>query len=261
LPSLRGSFNSRRLHPLAVWSVVAGALLAGLLLVLGLGGRVTPFVALQAFLALSAINGQTGGSDDLMLANRSGFGVWHARPLRSRSIVASEPGTGSARTSSRHGRAILSSFSWLHLLVQPAVQKLGITWMPAGDMRRFIHPAIPSCSAGHELAGLFFRSPKFHGGEWCWECGAPLLLLAFWYLNTPERAGWLRLLQQIGFRRSTSHRSGHARHHLGVINVEPFHLGDALLLCLPVSPEEWHSAWARWFGPPRPTRQTRRAHR
>jgi len=67
-----------------------------------------------------------------MLANS----LWLLVLARSTATLAldcrSEPGTGSARTSSRHGRAILSSFSCAHLLVN-GVQKLGITWMPAGD--------------------------------------------------------------------------------------------------------------------------------
>src|SRR5688572_3329523 len=56
-------------RPEVVWGIVATALLMGTFLVLGLGGRVTAFVAVQAWLALSYVNGHTGGSYDELLAN------------------------------------------------------------------------------------------------------------------------------------------------------------------------------------------------
>src|SRR5262245_37579864 len=43
--------------PALVWGMVVTALAAGLLLAVGLGGRVTAFVALQSYLAVSSLNG------------------------------------------------------------------------------------------------------------------------------------------------------------------------------------------------------------
>ena len=56
-------------RPEAVWLVIAVALLSGLALMVGLGGRITALVAGQSWLALSVLNGHCGGSYDELLSN------------------------------------------------------------------------------------------------------------------------------------------------------------------------------------------------
>ena len=55
--------------PEVVWTLVIVSLLAGALLVIGLGGRITALIAAQSLLALSMINTQAKGSYDALLGN------------------------------------------------------------------------------------------------------------------------------------------------------------------------------------------------
>ncbi len=56
-------------NPTTVWSMIAIALTAGLLLTIGLAGRVAAFVALQSFMALVGLNSDAAGSYDGVLTN------------------------------------------------------------------------------------------------------------------------------------------------------------------------------------------------
>src|SRR5688572_30606524 len=55
--------------PAVVWSLAIAALIFGAMLVIGLGGRWTALLGMQAMFALSMINGHTKGSYDALLCN------------------------------------------------------------------------------------------------------------------------------------------------------------------------------------------------
>src|SRR5262249_2922939 len=57
------------LTPTTVWWMVAVTLVLGLLLVTGRGGRLTAFLTLQAYQAVTGINPEAGGGYDWLLTN------------------------------------------------------------------------------------------------------------------------------------------------------------------------------------------------
>jgi hypothetical protein len=238
------------LSPANLWSVIAVALFFGLMLLLGLGGRLAPLLSLQAYLALSEINPQTAGADDLLLSNA----LWLL-------VLAQSTATLSVDCRLRTGRWFSSApvpawprYLAIYQLVltywSTGAQKLGINWTPAGDYSALYYILQVSSYQRWDMSWLAWVYPLTQVATavtWLWENAAPLLLLAFWYRNTRERSGWLRaFFNGIGFRRLYV-LTGLGM-HVGIfvlMNVEPFTwVTLSYYVCL-FRPEEWHSAWKR----------------
>jgi hypothetical protein len=239
--------------PLNVWAVVGSALLSGLLLVLGLGGRLPALVALQACMALADVNPQTGGSDDLMLANS----LWLLVLSRSTATLSLDCRLRSGRWTSGEPVPAWPRYLAIYQLVltywATGVQKVGIQWTPAGDYSALYYILqIPSWQRRDMtwLAWVYPLTQVATAVAWLWENAAPLLLLALWYRATPERPGWLRACaNRVGFRRLYVAVGLCMHGSLAVLmNVEPFNwVTLSYYVCL-FGPEEWQAAWRRLSG-------------
>lgn len=238
--------------PRSVWAMTLTALAAGALLALGLGGRVTAFVALQSYLAVTDLNGLASGGDDRLLVNA----LWLL-------VLARATATLSLDCRLRIGRwasdEAVPAWPRYLLIVQLVIvyaaagwQKISEDWLPGGEMSALYYILqIPSWQR-YGMAWLARYYPLTQlatAVTWFFEAGAPLLLLALWYRRTAERPGWLRALFNRLRYRDVFVAVGVSL-HVGIMllmNVEPFSwVALSYYLCL-FRPEEWR-ALARRLG-------------
>ena len=182
--------------PTAVYQMLAVGIAAALGTILGVGGRIAPFVGLQAFIALTRLNGSAGGGDDFLLSNM----LWLL-------VLANANATGSLTARWRTGRfwPVVPVAAWPRYLVlvqlvvmytSTGLQKMSHHWVPWGDLsalwyillqpswQRWPLETLPGWTAPvMQLATL---------STWLWELSAPLLLLAFWFRFTSTRPGRIR---------------------------------------------------------------------
>jgi hypothetical protein len=241
------------LTPTTLQVVVAVALVCGLMLVAGLGARLTPLLALQAWLALTEINPQTGGSDDLLLANA----LWLLVLSRSTATLSLDCRLRTGKWVGNESVPAWPRYLAIYQLVltygATGAQKLGFHWTPGGDFSALYYILqIPSWQRGEMtwLAWVYPLTQAATAVTWLWETSAPLLLLSFWYRNTADRPGWLRaLFNRLGFRRIFV-LVGLCMHGglMLLMNVEPFNwVTLSYYVCL-FRPEEWRAAWRRLCG-------------
>ncbi len=237
--------------PQVVWPLVWGSVAGGLLLTLGVGGRLATFVTLQLFLGVSDINGQAGGSYDELLAN----GLWLL-------VLAGGDQTLSwrcrRRTGSWHDPTPVPAWPRTLVLYQlvlvyssTGLQKLSAHWTPVGGFSALYY--ILQQPSWHRadmswLAHVYPLTQLATAGTWLFELAAPLVLLALYFRRTADRPGRLRA----GFNRLRWRDAFVAigvPMHLGVfllMDVGPFTwVTLAFYVCL-FSPQEWERAWRRW---------------
>jgi hypothetical protein len=231
--------------PGTVWSVVAIALIAGAMLTAGLAARISALVALQAYLNLLEINPQIAGGDDLMLANA----LWLLVLAQSSATLSLDCRLRTGSWTSAEPIPAWPRYLAIYQLVltywSTGVQKLGINWLPVGDYSALYYILqIPSWQRGDMtwLASVYPLTQFATALTWTWENAAPLLLLALWYRNTPERPGWLRrFFNWINFR--GLYVIVGLGLHLGILllmNVEPFTwVTLSYYVCL-FRPSEWN---------------------
>jgi len=232
--------------PGAVWSVV-GVLMAGsAALVAGVGGRITPLVVLQAYLAVTGLNGSTAGLDTRLTGNCLWLLVlgsctttlsldcrWRTGRWRSDRLVAAWP-----RYLVVHQLVLMYFFTGL--------QKASIFWSYAGDYAALYYIMQEPVWQRFDMSWLARFYPLTQILTvlvWYWETAAPLLLLAAWYRVTRDRRGWLRrLFNAIHFR--LLYVAFGAAMHLGIfalMGLGPFTgITLSMYLCL-FSPGEWRS--------------------
>jgi hypothetical protein len=185
------------LTPTTAWLTVTVTLLAGLLLVLGGGGRLTALLALQAYMILTSLNVNAVGGYDWLLTNalwllvlgratatlsldcRLRTGLWRSdepvsawpRYVAVYQIVLVYWSTGLHKVSRAWTPA--GGFSALYYILQePTWQRWDMTW----------------------LAHVYPLTQLATATTWLWELTAPLLLLVLWYRRTAGRPGRLRAL-------------------------------------------------------------------
>lgn len=181
------------------WTLVALAILAGLLLVVGLGSRITPLLALVVMTALFSLNTGTGGGHDRLLTG----GLWLlllAPSTATLSLDARLFGPERSFLSTRPVAAwvrYVAVFQLVLVYCTTGLQKLGHEWMPWGDLTALYYALLaPSWQRwdvswiGHPVA--FFGTQLGTAATWLWETLAPVWLLAFWYRATHDRPGRLR---------------------------------------------------------------------
>ena len=231
-------------RPTTVYPMMWVAVSAGVLLLIGLGGRITALVALQSCLALTEINGQTGGSYDFLLSNL----LW---------LLVLEPGTRTLSVDCRlrEGRwtseaqvpcwpRYLVVFQLVLMYWSTGLHKVSDTWMPGGEYSALYYILQQPCWHRWDMSWLAWVYPLTQGVSaltWLFEWAAPLVLLALWYRATPERGGRLRWL----FRRLQLRRCfvvfGLSMHLFIFISLDvgPFSwLSVACYICL-FDPAEW----------------------
>ena len=191
-------------RPEAVWGVIAVALLAGFALVLGLGGRLTAFVASQSWLALSVINGHCGGSYDELLSNA----IW---------LLVLGPSTRTLSLDSRirTGRWLSAEpiGSWARYLVvfqlvvvycSTGSQKLSAYWTPVGGFSALYYILQQPSWHRMDMSFLAYVYPLTQVATamtWIWELTSPLLLVSMWLRAHPDRGGRVRrFLTRIDYR-------------------------------------------------------------
>ncbi|MDP6931771.1 MAG: hypothetical protein QGG40_02600 [Myxococcota bacterium] len=242
--------------PTTVWTAVVLSLSSSLLLIVGLGGRWTAFLALQSFQALSWANGHAGGSYDLLLAN----GMWLLVLGRSTATLSADCRLRQGRwTSDQPISAWPRYLVVLQLVVMytsTGLHKVSASWTPAGDFSAlyfiFQQPTWQRFDMAW-TAHVFPLTQLATVTTWLWEISAPLLLLSFWYRWTRLRGGRLR-----GFMNRLDWRRPFALFglvlHLGIYVVMEVGTFTPTTLCFYLClwhPDEWHLRFRR-LRPPFP---------
>src|SRR5438445_4231834 len=184
-------------NPLTLWSVIAVALASGVMLALGVCGRLSALLLLQSYLALTLINPDVTGCDDQLIGNA----LWLL--VLSRSTV-----TLSLACRLRTGRWTSADLvpAWPRYLAiyqivlvywATACNKMGLTWTPLGDYAALYYILQDPFWQSFDMMWLAWVYPLTQAATaltWTWEAAAPLLLLALWYRRTVQRPGRLRAL-------------------------------------------------------------------
>lgn len=183
----------------AVGTLVALGILTGILLVVGLGGRITALLALVVMMALFSLNPGTGGGHDRLHTN----GLW---------LLVLAPSTATLALDARlfgPDRRFLSTrpvaawpryvavFQLVLVYTTTGLQKLGHEWMPWGDFSALYYALLaPSWQRWDTSViahpALYLGTQVGTAATWLWETLAPVWLLAFWFRATRDRPGRLR---------------------------------------------------------------------
>jgi hypothetical protein len=243
--------------PAVIGSLVAAVLVAGAAMVLGVGGRIAPFVALQAGLGLTDSNSNAGGSYDMLLSN----GLWLC-------VLSGGHHTLSVEAWWRTGRwwprvEIWSVPHWLIgwqlvlMYCTTGFQKVSAYWVPGGESSALYY--ILQQPEWHRfdmawLAPLFPLTQLATLLTWFWEVLSPLWLLAVWFAATPERTSRLRTLFA-ALRLRWIYTAFGIGTHLAILvtmDVGPFSYLSLAFYVAMATPEEWEALLLRVTGS-RPT--------
>lgn len=180
--------------PEVMWSLAWATIAASVALILGVGGRVLPFVVLQLFLAVD-INGHAGGSYDLMIKNALWLCVlcpttatlsvdawiWRGRPWRGRPVPA-------------WARALIL-IQLILVYWTTGLQKVSAHWVPVGEFSALYYILQQPTWQLYDMRWVAWLYPVTQVATaitWLWEVTVPLWLLAHYYRGTRDRGGWLR---------------------------------------------------------------------
>jgi hypothetical protein len=182
-------------NPFAVWSVIAVALLAGVALTIGFGGRITALVASQFWLALSLVNGHCGGSYDELLSNALWLLV--LGPNAHTLSLDARIRTGHWLRAERIGSwaRYLVVFQLVVLYCSTGSQKLSAYWTPVGGYSALYYILQQPSWQRTDMSWLAHVYPLTQlatATTWAWEISSPLLLVSMWLRMDPERGGRVR---------------------------------------------------------------------
>lgn len=184
-------------NPTTVWSVVGLALLSGVLLVAGFGGRVTALVALQSYKAVTGLNGNAAGAYDWLLTNA----LWLLVLARSTATLSADCRLRTGRWLSAEPVPAWPRYLAVYQIVlaywSTGMHKLSRAWMPADGYSALYYILQEPTWQRRDMSWLAWVYPLTQvatATTWAWEVGAPLLLLVLWYRRTRDRPGRLRAL-------------------------------------------------------------------
>jgi len=190
--------------PDVVGGLNAAGLLAGVCVVLGLGGRAAPLVALVCANALSRTNGEVGGGYDALLTN----GLWLlvlARSTTVWSLDARIRRTPPDTLIAVWPRGVLI-FQLCLMYLMAGVQKVGASWTPAGDFSAlyFIlqQPSWQRWDMSF-VAHVYPLTQLATAVTMVWEVSWPLVGISLWMRRggtAPADAGRLRRLLRRDWR-------------------------------------------------------------
>jgi hypothetical protein len=191
--------------PTTLWPMVCLVLASSVMLTIGLGGRVTAFVLLQSYLAVSHINWHTRGCDDQLIGNA----LWLLVLGRSTATLSVDCRirTGSWRSDVPVAAwpRYLAVFQLVLVYWTTGLQKVSIHWNPGGGFSALYYILQEPSWQRWDLSWLAWVYPLTQVATaltWFWEMSAPLLLLALWYRATSDRPGRLRaFFNWLNFRR------------------------------------------------------------
>lgn len=229
-----------------LWIVALGGALA---MVVGIGGRVTIFVTLQAYNALISINSHTSGGYDLMLTNA----LWL---LIFSECMATYSLSCRRRTGKWAGAVEISAwprylivFQLLVIYTATGLYKLSADWTPAGGYSALYNVYQDPTWRRFDMdftASVYPLTQIATAITWHWETSAWLMFLVFYFRYTRERPGRIRALSNRWDLRLPYVAVGVCM-HLGILftlNVGPFSwVVFAYYLCL-FRPEEVERAVA-----------------
>ncbi len=175
------------------WLLVAG----GVLMTLGLGGRLTHLITGQLLLAMFSLNPGAGGGHDRLLTNA----VWLL-------VLGDGTATLSLDCRLRTGRwtsarevacwpRYLATLQVVVVYTATGLQKLGVDWWPWGDFAAVYKALLMPNWRRFDMSWVGHVYPLTQlltVGTLVFEIGAPVLLLAAWYRDTRTRPGRLRAL-------------------------------------------------------------------
>lgn len=243
--------------PAAVYGLMGAAAAGGLGLSLGLGGRLSAFVALQSLLALFSLHPRTGGGHDRLISNALWLLVLAPSDqslslrswLRSRSWVNPAPVAGWVRWLVI-GQLVL-------MYAGTGLQKVGAEWFPWGDYAAVQRALLSQSWARWDLtAAVAAVAPLIQAAtalSWLWEVGFGALPLLMWWRATRTRPGRLRAVANRLDLRAWMAAFGLALHTGLLVTMElgPFSLISMSLYPCLWSGEEW-GRWLRRWSPTRP---------
>ncbi|MCA9571058.1 MAG: HTTM domain-containing protein [Myxococcales bacterium] len=242
LVALLGGATPGNIHGLAAVSIGLG-----ILLTLGLGGRLTAFMAVQVTRSLLHVNLYADAAYDSLLTNALWLCVL-APTTRTLSLDAWLE-TGSPVSTATVGVWARYLVVWQLVVMYTSTgwQKLSSTWVPGGDLSALYYILEMPSFILRDLPWLHRVYPLTQVGtliSWLWEVTGPLLLLAFWASEVPDRpqrvARWLvrarvrELYMAIGLVMHVS--------LLFLMELGPFGFTSLVFYAALVHPREW--PWA-----------------
>jgi hypothetical protein len=234
--------------PATVWPAVAVTLLAGLLLVLGGGGRLTALVALQSYMALTGLNTNAIGAYDWLLTNA----LWLLVLGRSTATLSLDCRLRTGRWRSAELVSAWPRYLAVYQIVlvywSTGMHKLSRAWTPADGFSALYYILQEPTWQRWDMTWLAHVYPLTQfatATTWLWEVTAPLLLLVLWYRRTRDRPGRLRALCNRLPLRGLWVAAGVSM-HVGILllmDVGPFSLAALSYYPCLFHPDEWH-----WLG-------------
>jgi hypothetical protein len=230
--------------PTTVWGVVAVTLLAGLLLLIGGGGRVTALFALLGYQGLTGINSNTVGAYDWLLTNA----LWLVLLSRSTATLALDcrlrTGCWLSNETVHAWPRYLAIYQIVLVYWSTGMHKLSRSWVPGGGFSALYYILQEPTWQRWDMSWLAHVYPLTQiatATTWLWEMTAPLLLLVLWYRRTRQRPGRLRALCNRLPLRGLWVTVG-VMMHLGILllmNVGPFSVVALSYYTCLFHPDEW----------------------
>jgi hypothetical protein len=233
-----------------VHGLIGAALLGGVGVVFGFGGRLTTFLTLQAFQAVTDLNPQAGGSYDYLLDNA----LW---------LLVLGGGTQTlsldARLRAGTWRPEATVGSWSRWLVlyqlvlvywSTGLHKVSAHWTPAGGFSALYYTLQQPSWHRFDmswLAQVYPLTQAATAGTWVFELTSPILLWILWMHGRPrEASAWVGRVHRARLRRVWV--SCGIALHMGIfllMEVGPF-TWITLAYYLPIARgEEWKSTLDR----------------
>jgi len=222
--------------PAVIGRLVVASLAGGVLLTVGLGGRVVALLTLQTTLAVTDVNGQAAGSYDLVLTNA----LWLLVLADSTATLSVDCRLSTGAWTSERRVPVwpryLVIFQLFLMYWTTGLQKVAAEWTPAGGFSALYYILQQPTWQRFDMSWVAWIYPLTQVGTavtWAWELGAPLLLLAYFWRYTADRPGRLRAWANRVDLRSWYALLGVAFHVLVTI---PMNIGPFSAICLACYP-------------------------
>ena len=218
-----------------MWTV---ALCGALAMVVGIGGRVSIFVTLQAYNALITINSHTSGGYDLMITNALWLLVFSECMATYSLSCRRKTGAWARAVEISAWPRYLIVFQLLAIYTATGLYKLSADWTPAGGYSALYHVYQDPTWRRFDMdftASVYPLTQIATAMTWHWETSAWLMFLVYYFRYTRERPGRLRALSNRWDLRVPYVAVGLCM-HLGILitlNVGPFSwVAFAYYICL-----------------------------
>lgn len=232
-------------------SVMTG--LAGLLLALGLGGRVTAALTLVGCISLFKLNTEAGGGHDRLLTN----GLWLVVLSNSTATLSLDCLLRTRRLLSDRAVSAWPRFLAVYQLVivytATGSQKMGVDWMPWGGFSAVYKALLMPSWRRFDMSWigpLYPLTQLFTVLTLIFECGAVVWLLSAWFRDTRDRPGRVRAtFNRLDLRRVWAVMG--IGMHLGIqlfMNVGPFSWVTLSFYACLWHPDEWARLGRRIVG-------------